>query len=658
LNDPPTSTDLEYHIREDEILDIYYTDLLTGLDIAKIPASDVDNSDDEVAAVLYEITADSVGTWKDSAGTVLDFANVPLTGFELIDRRLQYTPPPNTYSIPENQALATLTFKVHDLEPLFSPTYTIRIFVEPVPDLPVFVEAEITGDEDTQILIPLDNRDVTWSSPDIGIGEFTIVSLGKGTFGTCDLTACTDLTPADLPFTLVDGRLYYRPLPDEFGDNYSSFTFTLEVKDPSRPNAPTMPLTVNYVINIRPVNDPPILIPHWAPEGAPIGNECDEDTWARVNFTATDIDSPASVLRAETLLLLDHFQSDLYTCAGAKQENCAKPKKNLIKTIGPFEKISDAFWEVSFVPFPNWNGKLKMEFVVWDEFLPSQPETCLVRVWPINDPPTIVKGATTITGEYYEKNGEQWVPVQDATSDKTKFNIYDEKSADQRELNGVPLIESDPGSAVSKDEDKEKKKNEGENVIRIDRLRTEVQDIDFFFQYHLILNATLIHAVWVPALMPPAHPCWFQDGPDHAPLQVNCDDEIRALNVFLLVGGFPILLDEDASSGLGIFLLNDTGSIDKWDRPLASGFTIEFFPPEEVEVLVTPIAALVILPVIAAVSAAAIAAGWFLLGNRAQQYAGAGFEAMMVSNASGGNASPLYDAKGLEVTSALYQGGH
>jgi len=190
-------------------------------------------------------------------------------------------------------------------------------------------------------------------------------------------------------------------------------------------------------------------------------------------------------------------------------------------------------------------------------------------------------------------------------------------------------------------------------VYRVDRVRTSVQDIDFFFEYHLILNATLIHAVWVPSLMPPVHPCWFK-----GPLQVHCDDEIRALNVFLLSGGFPVLLDEDTESALGIFILNDTGSIDKWDRPLASGFVIEFFKPDELLILAAPIAALVILPVIAAVTAAAIAAAWILLGSRATEYAGAGFESMMVSHAAGGNASPLYDAKGLEVQSALYDQNH
>jgi len=90
-------------------------------------------------------------------------------------------------------------------------------------------------------------------------------------------------------FKLVDGRLYYQPLPNENGMNYTTFNFDLTVIDPARPNAPTATLNVTYYIHVNPVNDPPVLIPHWNPETGPLINECDEDTWVRVNFTATDL---------------------------------------------------------------------------------------------------------------------------------------------------------------------------------------------------------------------------------------------------------------------------------------------------------------------------------------------------------------------------------
>jgi len=137
---------------------------------------------------------------------------------------------------------------------------------------------------------------------------------------------------------------------------------------------------------------------------------------------------------------------------------------------------------------------------------------------------------------------------------------------------------------------------------------------------------------------------------------VWCRQTITHLNTFLLTVGLPLTLTSHTSDSVGIFLINDEGNIDKWSRPLRGGFTIEFIPPEPVTGLAVPIAAIVVLPVIAAVTAAAIAAAWLVLGQRAQEYVGASFDAFAVSPEGGCNASPLYDAKGLECTSALYQG--
>jgi hypothetical protein len=290
-----------------------------------------------------------------------------------------------------------------------------------------------------------------------------------------------------------------------------------------------------------------------------------------------------------------------------------------------------------------------MEFVVWDEFLSSDPETCIVKVWPINDEPTIVAGASTIIGEYYGVKADGTYTEAKPYTDLTEFTIYDEQAEAERESGGTVIDEQEgsvnPSVAEQDPENKEK-------VIRIDRLRTQVQDIDFFFQYWLRINATLIHAIWVESLMALDSPCIYK-----GPQMIYCAEEITILNAFLKGPGLPILVDEEAEHAVGIFLLNDTGNIDKWDRPLASGFIIDLTKPVGAEVYAAPIAALVILPVIAAVTAAAIAAAWFLLGNRASNYAAAGFDSFAVSSAGGGNASPLYDAKGLEVQSALYAGG-
>jgi len=139
---------------------------------------------------------------------------------------------------------------------------------------------------------------------------------------------------------------------------------------------------------------------------------------------------------------------------------------------------------------------------------------------------------------------------------------------------------------------------------------------------------------------------------------VVCWEELNIVNSWLLQVGLALTIDTGAESATGLFILDDKGSIDWLDRPLATGFTIEFFRPEDDDELAAPIAAIVILPVIAAATAAAIAAAWIALGQRAQDYAGASFDAFAVTTGTGGHASPLYDAQGLEVQSALYVNPH
>jgi len=362
------------------------------------------------------------------------------------------------------------------------------------------------------------------------------------------------------------------------------------------------------------------------------------------------------------LLLLEPLQASMYTCANTKVANCSRPERNHIRTIGKFDKIGDALWEVSFIPFPNWNGRLVMEFVVYDEFLSSEPETCKVKVWPINDAPTIVAETASVHGIYYyiRKNGDFVRAPQ--SDDQTKFEIHDDKASNQRELEGK-TIKSEEGSGsffpIEENPDPNNK------LVIVEQLKFKVQDIDFFFGLPLQINATLLKGTFPKFLMEnhvkrdvkrvaSTHPCSFKGD-----WGIECVAEIVALNEWLFAIGMPILIDDDSPRAVGIFLLNDTGNIDKLDRPLASGFTIVFYKPGDEEVLVTPIAALVILPVIAAVTAASIAAAWLLLGNRAQQYVGASFDAMAADMGSGGQVSPLYDAKGLDVQSSLYSGtGH
>jgi hypothetical protein len=641
VNAPPVGQNLKFTIKEDEQLVVYW-DPPGGQRVYTLPVSDPDNTFEELTTESRGISTGSQGTWLvkiDGQGQ-----NLPERGdFIIPGKYLVFRPPPDQSSM--SVPMSTLYYRVQDLQPLFSDDYMIQVYVEPVPDVPKWLTPlEIRTQEDTQVLIQLNNKDVHWTSVDTGDARIVITKIGKGHYSECDIDGCTPFAPIDLPFTLKDGTLYFQGLQDEFGENYSEFVFRLEIVDENGNTNEIAQLTNIFTIHVDPVNDPPVLIPRWYPrtQSGP-QNECDEDTFLRVNFTGTDIDSPLEILTADILLLVDPLESLLYTCtAGNHKKDCADGPE--ITTLQKIERKGIAEWEVSFVPAADWNGGLKVQFVIYDEFLPSQIEDLLVIVRPINDPPSIVKGATSVRSEFYDK---KWVVASSSQVLETDFTItINTELAKEEKLLPGTLLEEKHGSPPPTGEIKDKV-NSGELVV-VRRLRTKLQDKDFFFQYHLTLEGSLIRASWVPEVLAPQAPCKIA-----SKIGIVCKAEIRKLNNFLSSDGLPILIEEGAHSALALFLLNDTGNVDKWDRPLQSGFTIEFFIPDDSEVVI-PIAAIVILPVIAAVSAVSIAAAWFLLGSRAQAYAGASFDAFAITSTGTGTKSPLYEEEGRNVNSPLY----
>lgn len=722
VNDPPTSQSLTYTIKEDE-----YTTEGDYL-IIDIPFVDVDSTSEQVGVLSLGYGGKGTFYTRNAQGLAVPLTINPL-GEVIIprgDRQLLYQPFKNSFSDP-GVPLSTLYFKVYDQGPLYSPTYTVNIYVTSVPDQPQWIrDEEITILEDSSALITLSGRDKLWTSFDVGEGIIFVTALeNKGTFSQCNPDGCVQLKSGEnLPFPLTEGKITYKPLPDENGlvngdgskkpdgtptYRYSSFTFKLFVfpgddKHVTLDQIPdtAIPLEIYYKINVLPVNDPPVLVPMWFPDSGDKVNECDEDTYLRVRFTATDIDSDCNSLEADALMELDPFHSSMYSCAAPTAPNCptdlyqcltaqtcnstttvenCEVLANKIPSIGRVKKIGPALWEVSFVPYPNYNGNVRMKFMVWDECsdtrtqcdLFSSPKAVLVHVRPINDAPTIVKGATNIRLEYYNDNREAEKTKNNTKSDKTKratelknpgenaddftlveaslndvsFEVHADKAVDERILAGT-VMESHKASTMHP---KPTNPDESLPLVAVYRLTTQVQDIDFFFQYKLMMEASLIHCSFVPQLVALGAPCTFPNE-----FSASCEREIRGFNNFLSTQGFAIVLDEGAESGIGLFMLNDTGSVDKLNRPLASGFTIVIMAQDEPEELTAPIAAIVILPVIAAATGASIAAAWILLGQRAQDYATASFDAFTLSAAGTGTQSPLYNAQGREVSSPLYTG--
>jgi hypothetical protein len=279
-----------------------------------------------------------------------------------------------------------------------------------------------------------------------------------------------------------------------------------------------------------------------------------------------------------------------------------------------------------------------------------------------------VAGSTSVVVEYYTidtaLDGTTTYTQLDYSGESATYAITEVNTDAEHRLQGVPIVASDGSQKASTVTDLATSTGVDPSAIHtVYRLRTEVQDAyDFYFGYSLNISAAIIHGEFIPELM--INPqkrvdysggCIFYGG-----LSLTCEADITVLNAYLRTIGFAVTIDHGADSAVVLVLLNDTGNIDWLDRPLAAGFSVQFFAPAPDDQLLAPIAAVVILPIIAAATAAAIAAAWLFLGQRASEYAGAQFDAFAVTTGAGGNTSPLYDAKGLEVTSALYdeRGAH
>jgi len=268
--------------------------------------------------------------------------------------------------------------------------------------------------------------------------------------------------------------------------------------------------------------------------------------------------------------------------------------------------------------------------------------------------------------EYFGQNTAGDLRPVATKGESASWVIHDEHAAAELKLKGS-LLDSHTGTeSVDKSTVTDKLKKD-EQLVTVYQVRTKIQDIDFYFGYNLNITANLIRATFLPqannkttasgkrggAVIVTETPCVFTGDKT-----VVCVAEITHINHFLTDVGLPIVVSKGATDAVGLFLIGDHGSIDKWNRPLEGGFTIVLIPPSEPAGLAVPIAALVILPVIAAVTAAAIAAAWILLGQRAQDYAGASFDAFSVASEGGGSVSPLYDSRGLEVHSSIYAGAN
>jgi len=676
VNQPPWSQDLIFNIPQNTELVIYF-DNDESVRSEALPVWDTDNTDEQISAQALGIVTGSRGSWHTSTGNV-----VPASGNTFLPGRyLRFTPVLNTFSLP-GEPYATLIFNVYDQQPLFSTdNYRITVVVDHV-CLPIRWTGprRVETLEETAVAINLHSPDF-WESPNPGKARIRLLTgpkNDKGYFFECTPESCYNLT--SFPYE-VAGTFFYVPPLDENGPRYTTFDFDLMILDPQDRECPGADVSITFIIDVIPVNDPPILVPLWFP-GNPLVSECAEDTFVKLRFTAWDVDNTCDELLPQILTLLDPLSGSLYGCNSTNlinntgAFNCSDGHPitsieyvhqyiNLTLVDGAINCTSgDVLWEISVIPYPNWNGNLRLLFLVWDlnpevdRF--SQTEIAKVRVWPVNDAPSIVRDRTFVDLERYNKeNDEEGYQLVGTALSSVEFTVYAGHAEDERELEGEVLSERDR-IIVERNRQKSPELSRDLNSTEslIYRVRTQVQDIDFFFSHSLILTGRLINAEWVdPTLLARAYKEDSTKGVscDFTRTEMNCTGVIGPLNFFLATIGFPFILDENATVGYGLFTLNDLGNVDIYDRPLETNFTIAFQAPSENEIGV-PIAAVAVLPIVAAVSAASIAAAWILFGKKAAAAVGTNFDAFTCSNDASAHASPLYSANGREHNSPLYAG--
>ncbi|TGG92597.1 MAG: cadherin-like beta sandwich domain-containing protein, partial [Aphanocapsa feldmannii 277cV] len=234
--------------------------------------SDLDNNDalDHVTI----ITLPTEGTLALNGVAVM--AGDEVTKQSLDDDELTYAPPANVNGVD----IASFTFKVNDGKDDSTDPYTISINVEEVNDAPTASSKTVIATEDTDY--PFTATDFGFMDIDQGdtLNHVTITTVpgtGKGellldgaviAMGDLD----KDVTAGDLG----DSKLKYRPPNNENGDNYASFSFTVNDGQDDSESAYSMN------INMTAVNDPPIPVDDDAetPENTPVEIEVlanDED---------------------------------------------------------------------------------------------------------------------------------------------------------------------------------------------------------------------------------------------------------------------------------------------------------------------------------------------------------------------------------------------
>lgn len=381
VNDPPASEDIFLETPEDTPIMVTFN----PRDVDDVPSSLVIT----VTSVLKgSFFLESTGNTSIKSGSV-----IPNNG-----RTMWFFPDKDASSITE--PLGVFIFQVTDPSGDNSPTYNGVIWVTPVNDPPEYNGLlDFTTYEDTPIEMSFGVAVIDIDSE----GPFTLTitrTVGIGSLWECTSNdrECGKVNIVSAPYTLVNSelRLTFLALPDEFGLRYANFTFTVSDEEAGKSG------TYFVNINVIGVNDPPVIVPVFAP--LPGRVDLDEDTSVVLAWTVTDIDSPLETIVSSISVPIPASPgAELYVCTDVSEDGfCAQPYGEQLTTPVAIPSLAPASYRVVFIPTPDqWDERnyAALTFTARDEQGgEARPVKAIVRVLPINDPPYIQANNTvTIT---------------------------------------------------------------------------------------------------------------------------------------------------------------------------------------------------------------------------------------------------------------------
>lgn len=450
VNHPPTSATQTSRISKGQLLTL------------RLPASDPDvtDTDSTLTAAIVSVTPYNGGPpiFYDAALTQAVTSASIAAGQRLSDRTLYY----QSKDLYDNTLpLMTYQFVVYDSTGASSDPYYGYLYVGPAGDVPVPSTNVSTTMQSTPVPMQLTSG-VTTESGMTPTGAITSLPT-KGTFTACaDNGVCTDLTGVTLPYNLTSttGRVVYTPRPFDWGDDFTTFTYTLT--DPGTGAEGTYTMTINVVH----VNQAPSIFaanfPTTTVSSTPL--VINQSEWRTFDWYANDVDDlPATLNSSVSISFYTSQGFSIYACSYAvgawNNSECAFTSadvpeavrsdfaKNAQVSIQNFEVVStdcsdadalklrygntsrgcESHFRFAFVPSPMsyYTPYVSITWTVADPSGASSPGiSALIAVKQVNQRPTIsapsrVVGVAGITNPFIRNTN------QDSTSFENPITVGD-----------------------------------------------------------------------------------------------------------------------------------------------------------------------------------------------------------------------------------------